>query len=72
MIVEKYYHNNGHTIYKCDRCGKIIDTGKEKRYRNVIQTTNSNKTMKTIVGYDLCKHCASVIKYGIERGVTKK
>lgn len=70
MLVKKYYQNNGKAVYECDRCKKLMDTHEDNRYRIVISSTKSRG--KVIRGYDLCKHCCSIIVHYIEKGITKK
>ncbi len=71
MIIEKYYNNNGKTIYECDRCKKVIDTSKENRIRVHTQISQNSK-YKNLNSWDFCERCYAALKRGIERGVVKK
>lgn len=69
MLIERVYTGNKRSKYICDKCGKPINTNEEKRYKINIDTPKNNDPtrMKKVRGYDLCKHCTSVIVNYIEK-----
>lgn len=68
MLVEKVYTGDKRYKYVCDKCGKLINTKSERRYKIGIDTPKDNTSgMKIVRRYDLCKHCTSVIINYIEK-----
>ena len=69
MLVSMDKTGKTKSIFKCDRCGVVIETGVDERYRMSINKTSKHKTIK---GYDLCKRCCLTICKIIEKGVKKE
>lgn len=69
MLEAVDYTGKTKSKYICDRCGKHINTYSEKRYKICIDTPkDSSSVLKPIKRYDLCKKCAKLIVYIIEKG----
>lgn len=71
MILKMSYTGKDNTVYKCDRCKRIIDTGKDRRIRIAAQISTHSK-YKTLNSWDFCERCYAALKRGIERGVVKE
>lgn len=71
MVIKQYYKNNGYTIYKCDRCNKIIDTKVNERIRITASITKNSK-YKNLKSWDFCENCYRSLVRGIAKGVVKK
>ena len=73
MLVRSDYKGTGYSIFKCDRCGEILDMSKVNRYNiTVDKYTNTNSINKKHVKlYHLCKRCTTLLVRGIERGNKK-
>lgn len=69
MLVERVYTSREKSKYTCDKCGKFINTDKEKRFKISIDTPKLNRSsaMDIVRRYDLCKRCTSVIIGYVEK-----
>lgn len=70
MLVSTDYTGKKETLWKCDRCGEYIPSPRSKRYKIDFNTKVDNR-YKMVKTFDLCTHCAILVKKAIEKGGSK-
>ena len=58
------------SVYKCDRCGEIIENINGHRYRISAHKPKGRKT--TVNGWDFCRRCYLILCKGVAKGVKNK
>ena len=67
MLIETDRRGKTKSIFECDRCGRIINTETDHRFKLTVQNTPRGSNTNVIKSWDLCKRCYAALYKGIEK-----